>query len=234
MNFFGMGPLEILAITLVAFIIFGPEKLTEIMGGLGRAVREFRSMSSDLTGEFERTINEVKETAGDLQSTTRDALTVEGLNPFDQPVFGLQPSGSHLNGASPTAAAPAALQPTRSLGTPPSKNDPLADFAAFGAPAPPRPPVMAEPAVVEPQPEHTVAVDATAAEPQAPIGRADAGAAAVLDPTVRLGEGEGEGGGEDRNGEAPAEGSPAPEPEGARESVAANPNGALDPAADAA
>ncbi|HET7034610.1 MAG TPA: twin-arginine translocase TatA/TatE family subunit [Thermomicrobiaceae bacterium] len=227
MNFFGMGPLEILAITLVAFIIFGPEKLTEIMGGLGRAVREFRAMSSDLTGEFERTISEVKETAGELkqtagelQSTTRDALTVEGLNPFDQPVFGLQPSGSHTNGASSTAAAPAALQPTRSLGAPPSKTDPLADFAAFGEPAPPRPPTMAEPAVATPpMPAGEAAAEAveTAPEPQA-----SAGAEGETEPeTSAAPEAE----------EASSETSPEAQPE--RESVATNPNGALDPAADA-
>lgn len=221
MNFFGMGPLEILVIALVAFIIFGPEKLSEIMGGLGKAVREFRAMTSDLTGEFERTVNEVKAevqaTAGDLQNTTREALTVEGLNPFDQPIFGIQPAAqSHStgtangtgNGVSPTAAPPAALQPARSQGPAPTKTDPLADFAIFGEPIPaPVAPPAAPPAA--PQSE-------AAPEPEP--------AAEVVTPEVSV-ETEAE-----AQTEAGGEGAEQQE----RDSVTASPNGALDPAAEAA
>jgi TatA/E family protein of Tat protein translocase len=147
LEFFGMGPMELLVIVTIAFIIFGPEKLTEIMGGLGRAVREFRAMTSDLTGEFERTMSEVRETAEELQSTTREALTVEGLNPFDQPTSPAAIASHNAmsdNGSAPqaTATAPAVMRPARSHGPAPTKADPLADFAIFGEPAPaPTPPV---------------------------------------------------------------------------------------------
>lgn len=137
MSFFGMGPMELLVIVTVAFIVFGPEKMTEIMGGLGRAVREFRSMTSDLTGEFERTMSEVRETAGDLQALTRDSLTVEGLNPFEQPSSPAAIAAQQAIAAEggPPTVEPAAVRPSRSTGPAPTKADPLADFAVFGEPA---------------------------------------------------------------------------------------------------
>ena len=44
-----MGPMELILILIVALIIFGPGRLPEIMGGIGRAIREFRRMSSEVT-----------------------------------------------------------------------------------------------------------------------------------------------------------------------------------------
>ena len=162
MSFFGMGPMELLVIVTVAFIIFGPEKMTDIMGGLGRAVREFRAMTSDLTGEFERTVNDVRETAEELLSSTREALTVEGLNPFEQPTspgaiaaHDAIAAGNVTIGDAPTAV-PAAARPTRSLGPTPSKADPLADFAVFGEPAPVQPPAAEPEPVAEPVAEAEV------------------------------------------------------------------------------
>lgn len=56
MDFFGLGPLEILVILVVALLVFGPHRLPEIGSALGKAVREFRKTSSafsrDLTKEL--------------------------------------------------------------------------------------------------------------------------------------------------------------------------------------
>ena len=62
MNFLGLGPMEILLILIVALIIFGPGRLPEIASGLGKAIREFRRMSSELTRDW------TKEIAKEMQS----------------------------------------------------------------------------------------------------------------------------------------------------------------------
>ncbi len=56
MDFFGMGPLEILLVLVIALIIFGPGKLPEIGAGLGKAVREFRRATTEMTRDFVREI----------------------------------------------------------------------------------------------------------------------------------------------------------------------------------
>ena len=66
MNFLGLGPMEILLILIVALIIFGPGRLPEIASGLGKAIREFRRMSSELTRDWTREI------AKEMQSGTKE------------------------------------------------------------------------------------------------------------------------------------------------------------------
>jgi sec-independent protein translocase protein TatB len=57
MNFLGMGPMELMVILVLALIIFGPGKLPEIAGQVGRVVRDFRRMTGDLSSEFNRTLS---------------------------------------------------------------------------------------------------------------------------------------------------------------------------------
>src|SRR5215213_8428622 len=58
---FGIGYQEMFIVLVVAMVIFGPKRLPELAGQVGRWVRDFRRMSSDLTGEFEKTFAEVDE-----------------------------------------------------------------------------------------------------------------------------------------------------------------------------
>ena len=58
---FGIGYQEMFIVLVVAIVIFGPSRLPELAGQVGRWVRDFRRMSSDLTGEFEKTFAEVDE-----------------------------------------------------------------------------------------------------------------------------------------------------------------------------
>ncbi len=51
---FGMGWQEIAIIVVVAVIIFGPDKLPELAGQAGKLMRDFRRMTQDMTGEFEK------------------------------------------------------------------------------------------------------------------------------------------------------------------------------------
>ena len=49
MNVLGMGPLEILLILLLAFIVLGPERMVDAGRLLGKATREARKLSEGLS-----------------------------------------------------------------------------------------------------------------------------------------------------------------------------------------
>ena len=53
---FGIGPTELIILLVVALIVFGPQRLPEIAQQIGKAIRDFRQMSADVTGEFNRAI----------------------------------------------------------------------------------------------------------------------------------------------------------------------------------
>lgn len=72
MNLFGMGTMEILVIAVVALIIFGPGRLPEIGAQAGRAVRDFRKATTNLTAEFQDSINDVQATVGEMKDTVRE------------------------------------------------------------------------------------------------------------------------------------------------------------------
>lgn len=61
MNFLGIGAPEMAIIAVVALLVFGPGKLPEVMGQVGRAIRQFKDMTAQLSGEFEKTIAEAQE-----------------------------------------------------------------------------------------------------------------------------------------------------------------------------
>ena len=48
MDFFGIGPLEILLILIIGLIVFGPGRLPQIGGDMGGAFRSFKKAASDL------------------------------------------------------------------------------------------------------------------------------------------------------------------------------------------
>ncbi len=79
MNFLGMGPLELMLIVVLALIVFGPAKLPEIMGQIGRAIGDFRRATSELSDEFNRTIqtelNETKQTIEETKSALTEVRT---------------------------------------------------------------------------------------------------------------------------------------------------------------
>lgn len=48
MSFLGMGPIEILVVLLLAFVILGPERMVDVARKLGKLVAEVRQMVSEL------------------------------------------------------------------------------------------------------------------------------------------------------------------------------------------
>ena len=48
MNFLGMGPLEILVVLFIAFVVLGPERMADMGKKAGRLVGDLRRMNSGL------------------------------------------------------------------------------------------------------------------------------------------------------------------------------------------
>lgn len=144
----GVGPAEIFVLAVVALVIFGPGKLPEVAGQVGRAVRDFRRMTADLTGEFERTIAEVD----DIKESVRKEVggmraEVEGvsksvkkdLESISETSGGAKPAQPKKATAGKGAGGRTAAKPTANGAAPASvpsepmpiatKADPLADVS---------------------------------------------------------------------------------------------------------
>ena len=48
MDFFGVGPLELFFVILVALLVLGPNRMVEVARTLGKYVREFQRASSEV------------------------------------------------------------------------------------------------------------------------------------------------------------------------------------------
>jgi sec-independent protein translocase protein TatB len=47
-----IGPLEILAVAVIALVVFGPQRLPEIARNIGKAINELRRMSTEMRSEL--------------------------------------------------------------------------------------------------------------------------------------------------------------------------------------
>jgi len=150
MEFFGMGLPELLVIMMLALILFGPGKLPEIAQGIGRAVREFRAATRELTSEFEQAFREVQASTAEVttsvltvQEETRAALSEVAATTHeaarmvtaDQAVApATTPASSSLGSTADTAPAAAGTAVATAAAVAngrrePTKDDPLADLA---------------------------------------------------------------------------------------------------------
>ncbi|MDY7001723.1 MAG: twin-arginine translocase TatA/TatE family subunit [Thermodesulfobacteriota bacterium] len=64
--FGGIGMTELLIILVIVLIIFGANKLPEIGGGIGRAIKNFKKATNE-PEEIDITPKDKKETEGDKQ-----------------------------------------------------------------------------------------------------------------------------------------------------------------------
>ncbi len=70
---FGLQPIHIVIIVVLAVLLFGPKKLPEFGKSLGRSIREFKSASKDVTEEFKNAVNEESSETAKKENVRKDA-----------------------------------------------------------------------------------------------------------------------------------------------------------------
>ena len=60
MDFFGIGPFEVLLVLLIAFIIFGPKRLLEMSKKAGKVIGDLTRSVSDLNEKVNEELKEKK------------------------------------------------------------------------------------------------------------------------------------------------------------------------------
>ena len=119
MNFLGMGPAELLLVLALALIVFGPDKLPDLARQIGRVVGEFRRVSSDVTREMQRSLQEEAPNPGPRivrQSPPSGPKPVQPAAPAPaaEPVPPASESGSDGNAILPPTSPAASVPPSGS------------------------------------------------------------------------------------------------------------------------
>jgi len=118
MNVFGIGGWEIGIIAVAALLIFGPGRLPEVMGQAGKLVRDFRRMSAELTGEFEKTIAEAKDIGSSIQNEVGGMSSqVNSVTNSVKKDLGIKGSGSTTKTRPGMTSKSAAASATANKGT---------------------------------------------------------------------------------------------------------------------
>lgn len=164
MSIMGMGWMEMAIIAIGALLIFGPDRLPEVAGQVGKFLRDIRKMTSELSGELERTagVNDIKkavqnELAG-VKSTVDSATkgvtsSVSSATKTTTASTAAKATSTAAKSTSVSAAKSTASGASASKAAVPakpvaSKKDPLADVSFLEEP--PRPARAAATAAISP------------------------------------------------------------------------------------
>jgi sec-independent protein translocase protein TatB len=135
MSFLGMGPLELLLIVVLALIVFGPAKLPEIMGQVGKAIADFRRATSELSDEFNRTIQtEINQTRRTIEEPIKETRAT-----LEDPLKETRAALNEATSPAPVSTAPPAPAPSEGLaatvgataGSAAASSPPLADTSQW-------------------------------------------------------------------------------------------------------
>jgi sec-independent protein translocase protein TatA len=66
---FGLQPIHLIAILVVALLIFGPSRLPEIGKAIGRSISEFREAASTAQDELKKGLDEKPKSEADSTKT---------------------------------------------------------------------------------------------------------------------------------------------------------------------
>ena len=97
-----VGPFELLALALLAVVIFGPQKLPEIGRSIGRSMREFKDSVSGVT-DVKEAIGGVNEVRSAMTPTNLAGAFVPGVKDVQESVAAAKNLANPLAGE--TAAA---------------------------------------------------------------------------------------------------------------------------------
>lgn len=149
MGFLGLGAPEMLIIAVIALVIFGPNRLPEVAGQLGKVVRDIRRMTTELTSELEKNadLKDIKDAVqkelGGIQSQVNAATAavnkeVKGATnainaATNTTVSTAKPATTTTTAAKPVTASSASSTTVvaKKVAT---KSDPLADVTFFELP----------------------------------------------------------------------------------------------------
>ncbi len=67
---FGLQPIHLLVIAIVALLIFGPRRLPEVGRGIGKAISEFRKGAQEMTDSFKEEVAKPIDSAGAPPAST--------------------------------------------------------------------------------------------------------------------------------------------------------------------
>lgn len=107
---------EMLILLVIAFMVFGPEKLPELARGAGRGLREFRRMSSELQEGLRTQIGDpLKEVQQEMQQQVQDITQITSSSlqqPFQQPFTPpVAPTPTYVPQPAAPQPEPAAVSP---------------------------------------------------------------------------------------------------------------------------
>ncbi len=181
---FNIGPVEFIVIVVLALVVFGPEKLPDLMRGAGQAIREFQRASRELTEVFQETQEQFTEVIHDTREEFSQALSL------DEPLMTSSSSAGAATGPAATESTATAAQQTEDL-------VPVESEVAITANAPPPPREMETAAgmlddvvALDPEPASVngIAEHASALPPVAPASPGVSAAVAARRPRRRKAE----------------------------------------------
>jgi sec-independent protein translocase protein TatB/colicin import membrane protein len=59
MNILGIGPFELVIVMIIAFLLLGPEKMSDFSKELGRYLRKFNNKQDEFKDMIEKNINSI-------------------------------------------------------------------------------------------------------------------------------------------------------------------------------
>jgi sec-independent protein translocase protein TatB len=138
MEVFGIGPLEIVLVVLIAFIVLGPDRIPGTMRQLGKWTRQLRETVNNITRDYNSEIRELTGEITALQDEIRSIQRDLGSIATGFMTTTLPPAGTPPG--RPNAAAPSDPAGSESAGTSQSISQPLTDDAKRASTPPAAPP----------------------------------------------------------------------------------------------
>ncbi len=110
MNVFGVGPLELTLVLIIAVVVLGPERIPEVAVQMARAIRFLRGYATDATSQMRKELDELSRDYDDVRKELQQfrdlmqkdvtSLGDELAKPFTQPLT--EPGGDPPPRASST------------------------------------------------------------------------------------------------------------------------------------
>lgn len=143
---FGLGPTELIVILVLALLVFGPKRIPELAGNLGKAIRSFRKVTKDLREQIDIE-DEVRRPFEDLRAALRDEPPPY-IPPPAPPIYSAPEEPTYGTGPGMAALGPQTVgAPGADAVDEPAVTAAHADAAPVATPAPaPAEPVAAAPA----------------------------------------------------------------------------------------